>query len=332
VSFLVRDYGETRRLVDETGLPCWFYSRPPQGRIAKLFGVPQDVARAWRRLRHDKPDVLAGFGVYEAFVGRLLGRPAVSFTDSEPSCNSRGFLLQYKSYIPFLSALVTPVWFKDDLGRKQVRVASLKELAYLRHRVPTAAPPAALGLAPGERYAIVRINAFDAVHDLGIRGFHPEEIRALVERLERQGKVFVSVEGRPIPGLEGRALPTAKSEIHAVLEHASLLVTDTQTMATEAVLLGTPTVRCNGFVGERDMGIFQRLESDYGMLDNFRDPVQAAARAVELFGSPRAKEDAQRKARDFLAASTDIVPWMADLLVATGKAGQVPPAYVKGVE
>ena len=46
---------------------------------------------------------------------------------------------------------------------------------------------------------------------------------------------------------------------------------DSQTMATEAALLGTPAIRSNSFVGENDMTNFKVLENNYGLLRNVRN-------------------------------------------------------------
>ena len=56
--------------------------------------------------------------------------------------------------------------------------------------------------------------------------------------------------------------------IHTVLYYASLYVGDSQTMATEAALLGTPSIRFNSFVGANDMSNFTMLENDYNMMKN----------------------------------------------------------------
>jgi uncharacterized protein len=307
--FLLRQHAELATLAQETGQACWVYSSPPATKIGKIASFPRDVLKAWRYLRKEKPDVVAGFGLYEAFVGRLLRKPAVSFTDDEPSLNSRGYQQIYRAYMPLVSAIITPEWFRDDLGRRHIRVKSLKEVAYLnpKRRSPTDQPPLSLGVSVGQRYALIRVNAFQAVHDVGMRGFEPQLLVNLVNSLSEHGKVFVSFEGSPIEAIKDHGLPTKKSEIHSVLEHAALLVTDTQTMATESVLLGTPTIRCNGFVGPNDMGVFQYL-AQCGALQNHTDSKVAVKAAVRLFAAQTAKEEARRQALHIWQELDDVVP------------------------
>ena len=66
-------------------------------------------------------------------------------------------------------------------------------------------------------------------------------------------------------------MPTPAAEIHSVLAYADLYVGDSQTMATEAALLGTPAIRSNSFVGPNDMTNFIVLEQQYNLLRNIRD-------------------------------------------------------------
>ena len=42
-----------------------------------------------------------------------------------------------------------------------------------------------------------------------------------------------------------------------------MVVADTQTIVTEAAVLGTPAIRYNSFAGENDMGNFVELEQKY---------------------------------------------------------------------
>ena len=61
------------------------------------------------------------------------------------------------------------------------------------------------------------------------------------------------------------------SKIHHVLHFAKLYIGDSQTMATESALLGTPSIRYNSFVGKNDMSNFILLENKYNLLRNFND-------------------------------------------------------------
>jgi len=82
----------------------------------------------------------------------------------------------------------------------------------------------------------------------------------------------------------GSSLPV--EAIHDLLAFADCYVGDSQTMATEAALLGTPAVRTSAFVGDDDMSNFRELETEYGLLQSFADEDAAIDRAVAFLKEP----------------------------------------------
>ena len=126
----------------------------------------------------------------------MLGIPDIAFNDSEPRVNTITFATQYKLSMLFVDCMVTPDFFKQDLGRNHVKVKSLKELAYLHPNYYSPNPDILeiLNLSRDDRYAIIRLNAFDAVHDVGFRAFTLEEKRLIIKELEKRFKVFISSE------------------------------------------------------------------------------------------------------------------------------------------
>jgi len=82
----------------------------------------------------------------------------------------------------------------------------------------------------------------------------------------------------------GSSLPV--EAIHDLLAFADCYVGDSQTMATEAAVLGTPAVRTSAFVGDDDMSNFRELETEYGLLQSFADEDAAIDRAVAFLKEP----------------------------------------------
>ena len=108
-------------------------------------------------------------------------------------------------------------------------------------------------------------------------------------------------------------LPTPASAIHSVLAFADLYLGDSQTMATEAALLGTPAIRSNSFVGENDMSNFKMLEHKYGLLRNIAS-FDEVLKTVEDFASNSRKEEWLKKKEAYYAAVGDVNREIADLL------------------
>lgn len=311
VWLLVRDYGETIAVANELKLDYFVYSKSPASKVGKLLSLPYDLVKAYKILWKFEPDMIVGGGVYDAFTSFFLGANCIEFADSEPSVNPL-HSLEIKLYMPFVDAVITPTSFRQNLGKKHLRIKSFKELAYLHpnYYKPNDDIFDLLGIKKGENYAILRFNAFDAVHDTGIKGFADENKIELVKELEKYAKVFISSETGIPDEIKDRVARIPKSRIHDALYYAKLLVADTQTMATEAALLGSPAVRCNRFVGKNDMGNFVELENDYGLIFNYNTSDSVVKKAVELIQRSKLKEDWKEKQEKLLKDKIDVTAFM----------------------
>lgn len=312
-TFLVaRDYGETLSLLEENNTPYYLFSKPPTSKSGKIGKFPLDILKAFVYLRKLDLDLVTGFGAYNVYTSALLRVPSIMFTDSEFTVNTRSYTIQYKLSEPLIDVVITPEGFKQDLGPKHIRVKSYKELAYLHPKYynPNDSIHELLDIVKGEEYTVLRFNAFDAVHDLGINGFDNNAKKRLVDTLKEYGHVFISVEGALPDELKPYVLKVPKRRIHDVLYYAKLLVTDTQTMATEAALLGTPTIRYNKFVGNNDMSNFTELEQKYRLMYNFNTATESIHEATELVQQSRLKNEWKIKREKLLAEKVDIVEYM----------------------
>lgn len=312
VVMLFRDYGETIMLAKEMGLVPIVYSLNAKDAVRKLLFLPKDVINAVKKLKTSSPDLITGFEIYGAYTSAFLRSRYIAFYDSEPRSHKL-LALQYNLFMPLTDVMITPSSFLDDLGSKHIRVNSYKELAYLH---PNYFQPSndifdLLGISRNEDYVVLRFNAFDAVHDLQVSGFNSEQKVKLVEALSRYAHVFVSAEGSVPKKIEKNVLKIPKRKIHDLLYYAKLFVTDTQTMATEAAILGTPTIRSNNFVdAKREMGNFLELEKKYGLMFSMHDRNKAISLAEELIKDDALKKEWARRREVLLKDKVDISSFM----------------------
>jgi len=305
VTILARDYGGTVELLDKYG----FRFRPLnaiKSKYLKIFEIVLHIREGWKLSNEFKPDIIMGFGVDAALVGALCRKPSIVFTDSEP--------LPVQHFLNRLlaTAILTPSCFRKDLGKKQVRLAGYKECAYLHPNYfqPDSSIYDELGISATEKYVVLRFNAFDAFHDIGKQGFSLADKYCLVRELEKRCRVFISAEGSLPQDLECYKLPILYERIHHALYFAQLVVADTQTLTTEAAVLGTPSIRCNNFVGTNDMGILIELEQKYDLIYCFRDSQKAIQKAVELASRPDLKQEWAIKRQRLLADKIDVTQFM----------------------
>lgn len=158
----------------------------------------------------------------------------------------------------------------ENRGEQRICHPSYHELAYLHPNrfKPDPAVLTELGLTPGDPFFVLRFNAFKAHHDSGIRGLTLDQKVELVEFLRKFGRVFITTERAIEPELKPYQLPVSPEKIHTLLYYATLFVGDSQTMTTEAALLGTPAVKLNSFAGQ--LSIPNEIEQKYQLCYSFQ--------------------------------------------------------------
>ncbi len=291
----------------------------PEGR--RMEGVPFALAgplllwRTERRLfpllRKLRPDVLVGTELTLAHLGRLLGIPSLLLNEDDTPATPENYL-----FYPFATALVLPRCC--DPGRwasRRVSYPGYHELAYLHpdHFRPDA--DVARELSPdGRPYFLLRLVSLTASHDVGKRGIDNALAGELCDYLGARGRVFVTSE-RPLPPrFEPLRIRLDPARIHHALAGAALVVGDSQTMAAEAMVLGTPSVRINDFVGR--LSYLRELEDDFRLGAGLR-PDQAG-RLLDtvraLVEQPDAAAAMAARRRDMLAVRIDPTPLIRDLV------------------
>jgi uncharacterized protein len=314
VFVLARDNRGTVALLNELNIPFFQFSRPPDPESESITSIPGDVVNAFRYLKERDIDLTTGFGTYNTFTARLLKVLDVSFNDCEGTVNAERYALLKLTY-QFTDVFVTPSSFKSELGSKHLKLESYKELAYLHPNCYTPDPSVfdLLDIPMSQDYSVLRFNALNCSNDLGGIGLRGTDKIALVKKLSNYGAVFVSSERKVPAPLQEYVLDVPKSRIHDVLSYASLFITETQTMATEAALLGTPTIRIDPLMGDCD-SISNELERKFQLLFNVKTASEVVAKAVQLIEDPHTAEDWQRNRYRLLDRKLEMASLMVSLI------------------
>ncbi|MDS0295239.1 DUF354 domain-containing protein [Halogeometricum luteum] len=280
------------------------------------------LARQARRLR---PDVITGIGgLAAAHAATVADAKSVVFTDSELSSN---WLM-----VPFADVICTPKRFEMNFGAKQHRYDGFHELAYLHPNYFTPDPDVLreAGVDPDEQFFVVRFSDMQAHHDVFHDGFSASGKRRLLTFLRSHGRVFVANEGDADHYSE-YAVPVPPHQFHHLLAHATLVVSDSSTMATEAGILGTPAIRVNSFAGETDMSNFAELGGRYGLVFSTPDEREALEEIRGLLSDPVTTDSWRRNRERLLADKIDVTRFATEVLTAVGGAGGEMPAESEGV-
>jgi len=307
---VARDYESTLVLLEYFDLPFAIYGSCSDTKTSLFASLPQHFVGIARQCRSFNPDIIFGMGAYSAFAGAMTRSPTVLILDSEPTS------LDHRISQPLARAILTPAAFRKRLGANHYRFHGFKECAYLHpdEFTPDPSVRTELGVGPDERFAIVRFNSFGSHHDVGRSGFTPEQRKEVIEVIAEHATVFVS--GDTTGALTDRQsvyhYPLHPGRIHDALYEASLLVADSQTMATEAALLGTPTIRSNSFVGPDDMGNFIELERR-GLVRNVDAFEDVLTGAVKLLTDPDAESRWRARRVEYLSNLVNLTDIITDL-------------------
>jgi predicted glycosyltransferase len=200
--------------------------------ICKLLNLPVMDVKMYKAMKDFSPDILIGFGSIRAsHASRVLKKPYINFRTNENVL-----------YAPFADVNLTASYFRNDIGVKQVKYDSYYELAYLHPHYfkpdPTVLEDLDINL--GEIYTVLRFASWSASHDFGHKKI--KDKRIFVNRFEDYGPVFISSEAKLDNELERYKLRTSPEKLLDVIAFASLCLGDGASTASEAAILGTPSI------------------------------------------------------------------------------------------
>jgi predicted glycosyltransferase len=258
-----------------------------------------------------RPDLILTRNPSGVQAARALGVTGVFDTD-----DGRSVGIHYLAAAPFAHVITAPDCLAEPLGDKGRLYPSYKALAYLHPAVfqPDAGVRSKLGPRGHDRFAVLRLVAHDASHDRKAQGIDAISAHKIVDLLEKSMPVFISAEGEIETSLTDRALETPAAAIHDVLAEASIVVGDSQSVITEAALLGTPAIRVNSYVGSTPY--LAELEERYELAFSFAPSEldRALGLVQEIVEDPHASQIwAQRRDR-MLADKVSLTDWYLELM------------------
>ena len=217
--------------------------------------------------------------------------------------------LFYRFAHRFANQVISPEclsWQKG--GNKYVYYNGYHELAYLRPDRFTPDPdvPAKAGVKEGEPYFVLRFNAFEAYHDTGQSGFSLKQKEELIEKLIPYGRVFITGELASAPHFQPYMISIHPAEMHSFLAYATMFIGDSQTMASEAAVLGIPSIRLNSFAGK--ISYLEEQEKKYRLTFAFHpdDYSKMLSKVDEIFTITNLKEEWQLRRQLMLQDKIDV--------------------------
>lgn len=273
-----------------------------------LFG--KGVMQLWYNLRcflilkGEKIDLMIG-SLTATYLTRITKVPSLLFDDDDDEVEP----LMVKYVHPYITNILSPMALEGKRARKDtIYYSGYHELAYLHPNRFTPDPTILqeIGLKEGDPYFVMRFNVFKAHHDIGINGLSLENKRKIIALLEKKGKVFITTERNIDEEFKKYQLKLSPEKVHSLLYYATMLVGDSQTMTSEAAVLGTPAVRSNSFVGRIEY--LEEEEHKYELTYGFL-PTQGEAmiaKIEQLLAMPDLKSVWQQRRQKMLADMIDV--------------------------
>ncbi len=260
----VKEIPSAVKLLDLYGIPYVNIGKKDDALGKK--GIDQLVYdwRLRRLVSKNKIDIGIGSSINIPHVSKLSRMKSIILDDDDDEVEP----LFVKFGHPFADTILSPAGTPRK-SKHKIYVNAYHELAYLHPNRFTPDPSvlADAGVKEGEPYFILRFNAFKAHHDIGVVGLTIENKRRLVQYLSTKGKVFITTERNIDDEFLPYQLKVSPEKAHSLMYYATMFVGDSQTMTSEAAVLGTPAVKCNSFAGR--LSVPNELEQRYGLCYSF---------------------------------------------------------------
>ena len=261
VTYLIKRKDILEDLVNKSGVPYVIVREKERKQSSKIDLAWSMLKMDWKVfcfLLEHRPNLLTG--TYCPIFSRLTKIPFISCNEDDAAVVPLYAKLSY----PGADAILNPaVCDSGKWDKKAIKYPSYQELAYLHpnHFTPRREVVEQYGIDTSEPYFVLRFASLKAHHDSGIRGINTEIALHLTDILKPHGRIYITSERALEPQFEPYRIHINPLDMHHVMAFASLYIGDSQTMAAEAGVLGTPFVRFNDFVGR--IGYLRELEDVY---------------------------------------------------------------------
>lgn len=299
------------KLMDELKLKYINFGSYGNSLLSKIIQIPIMDCKMIKVALKFNPDLFLGLSSSRAaHVAYLLNKKCYIFDDTEERNNI--FLYKY-----FADRIYTPLPFKINLGKKQIRYAGYHELAYLHPNrfKPNPKILDELNIKPNDIFFIVRFVGWKASHDFGQYGFSKSGKIKLVRELEKKGRVLITSEIGFEKELEKYRIDLPVSKIHDLLFYASMYVGEGATMASEAAMLGIPSV----YVSSLSAGTLEEQSDKFKLIHIIRNEKDALVKVKEMLNEPNLKEIWQINREKMLQEKIDVTSKLVEIVEESKK-------------
>lgn len=297
----------TTELLDELDLKHTPLSHQGKGALGLFVELLRRDANLWRIAKTFVPDIyVSNNSPCASHIAWFMRRPSIVFDDTETHRYNQ------RLYYPFVTQVYSPDCYRKFLGGKQVFYPGYHPLAYLHpnHFTPDQGVLQQAGIDPTEPLILLRFVGWGSMHDFGRKKLQTKDWYRIIQLAENYGRVFISSE-TPLPdNLTQYQLKLSVGAIHHFLAYTKLLISDSGSMTSEAVVLGTPAIYCDDI----GLGYTDEQEDKYGLCFNFApaDIKAMLGKIVELLNSNNTHQDFIRARSRLLHDKIDVANYQLE--------------------
>jgi uncharacterized protein len=236
--FTLRDKGIIVELAKYYKLNYRIRSIEGKSKVIYMFNSFKNVFKISKNF---KPDIYIDAGtVISAPISKLFNKTYIALEDTEAATKA------VRIFKPFAENILTPNCFYKDLGKKQIKFNGLLELLYLNEKYFNKDVSQIRSFISNvNNYILIRFVSWEAHHDVGKKGISYENKVKLINYLKKNFKIVISSEGELPDEFKEYQVKFPSYLMHQAISHAKFIITEGATMASEAAVLGTPTIYIN---------------------------------------------------------------------------------------
>ena len=307
----VRDIPLAKHLLEIYNIPYIHLGEKRDSLFGKAFSQLELDLKVFSFVKKHKIDIGFGSSVALVHVSRFSRMKSINLDDDDDAVEP----LVVKFVHPFADINLSPDCIQRK-SKKTIYYPGYHDLAYLHPNVFTPDPKVLqlANLKKDEPFFIMRFNAFKAHHDVGEHGLSLDNKRQLISLLSRFGRIFITSERDLEPEFRQYPITVPPEQIHSLMYYATMFVGDSQSMTSEAAVLGTPAVKCNTFAGR--LSVPNELEQKYGLCYAFL-PSQfdlMLNKISELLALPDLKQTWRDKVQAMLKDKIDVTAFFVDFI------------------
>lgn len=294
-------------------------------RIATMQSLFKRNRKMFPILKKFNPDLLISSDASFAHLGKIMGVPRITVLEDDYDVIKPLAQLTY----PFTSSILVPK--VCDVGKwteKKIGYDGYMKLGYLHPNVftPDSRVPAKYDMK-GD-FALIRLSQLSAYHDTKLSGISSDFLQKLINKLEDANiRPYLSAEGDIPEQFQSYKLKIDVLDMHHVLAHSKLLISDSQSMSVEAAMLGVPSLRYSDLSGK--ISVLEELEKKYKLTFGFKNDNQLGLvhKLDSILNAPNFQEDFQQRRQVMLGDKIDVCSFMTDMFEQYPIKKHSPEAY-----